>query len=315
MLEILRFMSQTLTGISVAMDILSSTIAAIRTGSPSSGLFVRHAPWGRRYPVVPGAGFHVVLEGSCWLLPPDGIPVALAAGDVVFMPRGADHGLADRAGTPLTETAHPGEPRVIDGPGARSTLLCGAYDIGRAHVHPLLAELPEFVRLPAQAGGLTPLRSVVDLLLAEVTGQSLGSDAAVPALLDTMLLFLLRAWLDEPRDRESGWAAALSDPAVAAALRAVHDDPARAWSLSELAARAAVSRATLARRFDATIGEPPLSYLARWRMLLAARLLRDTSDPLAVVARAVGYGSEFAFAKAFKRHHGTAPGAYRRQAA
>jgi transcriptional regulator GlxA family with amidase domain len=97
-------------------------------------------------------------------------------------------------------------------------------------------------------------------------------------------------------------------------LRAVHDDPAYAWSVSELAARATVSRATLSRRFAATIGEPPLSYLARWRMLLAARLLRDTADPFAVVTRAVGYGSEFAFAKAFKRHHGTAPGAYRRQA-
>ena len=103
--------------------------------------------------------------------------------------------------------------------------------------------------------------------------------------------------------------------AAAAALRAVHDDPAHAWSVSELAARATVSRATLTRCFAATIGEPPLSYLARWRMLRAARLLRDTSDPLAAVARAVGYGSEFAFAKAFKRHHGTAPGAYRRQAA
>lgn len=296
------------------MDILSSTIAAIRTGSPSSGLFVRHAPWGRRYPVVPGAGFHVVLGGSCWLLPPEGPPVALAAGDVVFMPRGADHALADRADTPLTETAHPGEPRVVDGPGARSTLLCGAYELDRAHTHPLLAELPEFVHLPARAAGLTPLRSVVDLLVAEVAERPLGSDAAVPALLDTMLLFLLRAWLDEPRERASGWAAALSDPAVAAALRAVHDDPAHAWSVSELAAQAKVSRATLARRFAATIGEPPLSYLARWRMLLAARLLRDTADPLAAVARAVGYSSEFAFAKAFKRYHGTPPGACRSHA-
>lgn len=294
---------------------LSSTIAAIRTGSPSSGLFVRHAPWGRRYPVVPGAGFHVVLDGSCWLLPPDGSPIALAAGDVVFMPRGADHALADRVDTPLTETAHPGEPRVIDGPGARSTLLCGAYELDRARPHPLLAELPEFVHLPARACGHAPLRSVVELLVAEVSRQPLGSDAAVPALLDTMLLFLLRAWLDQPRVRESGWAAALSDPVVAAALRAMHDDPAHAWSVPELAARARVSRATLARRFAATIGEPPLSYLARWRMLLAARLLRDTADPLATVARTVGYGSEFAFAKAFKRYYGTAPGAYRRQAA
>jgi transcriptional regulator GlxA family with amidase domain len=129
---------------------------------------------------------------------------------------------------------------------------------------------------------------VVDLLVAEVTGQPLGSDAAVPALLDTMLLFLLRDWFGEPREHENGWAAALCDPAVAATLRAVHADPAHAWSVSELAARATVSRATLGRRFAAAIGESPLSYLARWRMLLAARLLRDTSDPLAAVARAVG---------------------------
>src|SRR5260370_16266290 len=108
--------------ITASMDVLSSTIAAIRTGSPSSGLFVRHAPWGRRYPIVPGAGFHVVLEGSCWLLPPDGPPIALAAGDVVFMPRGAGHALADRVDTPLTETARPGEPRVTAAPAPPTPL-------------------------------------------------------------------------------------------------------------------------------------------------------------------------------------------------
>ncbi|PXX67011.1 AraC-like DNA-binding protein [Nocardia tenerifensis] len=295
------------------MDVLSETIAAIRTGSPTSGMFVRHAPWGRSYPVVPGAGFHVVLQGSCWLVPPGSVPMALGVGDVVFMPRGADHDLVDSLDSPVTELAKPGEPRELPGPGVRTVLLCGAYELGRQRSHPLLDELPEFIHLPARPGRHPALRGAVDLLAAEIAEPHPGSDAAVPALLETMLLFILRAWLaEQSSDRSSGWAAAFADPAVAAALRAVHEEPARPWTVPDLSDVAGVSRATLARRFTATVGEPPLSYVTRWRMLTAARLLRDTDDPLGAVARRVGYTSEFAFAKAFKREYGVAPGQYRR---
>ncbi|MEU1963755.1 AraC family transcriptional regulator [Nocardia sp. NPDC019304] len=297
------------------MDILSEAIAAIRTGSPASGLFIRHAPWGRRYPVVPGAGFHVVLQGSCWVVPPDGEPMALGVGDVLFMPRGADHDLVDSLDTPVTETALPGEPREIVGPGVRTALLCGAYELGRGRTHPILDELPEFIHLPARPGRHPALRGAVDLLAAEIAEPRQGSDAAVPAILETLLLFILRAWFDEQADlRSSGWAGAFADPAVAAVLRAVHEKPARAWTVADLGDIAGVSRATLARRFLATVGEPPLAYVTRWRMLTAARLLRDTDSSLAAVARRVGYTSEFAFAKAFKREYGLAPGGYRRAA-
>ncbi|WP_280447849.1 AraC family transcriptional regulator [Nocardia cyriacigeorgica] len=295
------------------MDILSDTIAAIRTGSPSSGLFIRHAPWGRRYPVVPGAGFHVVLQGSCWLVPPRGEPIAMGAGDVLFLPRGADHDLLDSPTTPVTEIAHVGEPREIPGDGVRTALLCGAYELGRRRSHPLLDDLPEFIHLPARPSRDPALRGAVDLLAAEVAEPRAGSDAAIPAILDTLLLFVLRAWLDEQaRDRPGGWAGAFADPAVAAALRAIHDDPANAWTVPELSAIGGVSRATLARRFTATVGEPPLSYLTRWRLLTAARLLGDTDASLASIAAEVGYTSEFAFAKAFKREYGLPPGRYRR---
>ncbi|MGW4089861.1 AraC family transcriptional regulator [Nocardia sp. NPDC004750] len=297
------------------MDILSEAIAAIRTGSPTSGLFIRHAPWGRRYPVVPGAGFHVVLQGSCWVVPPDGEPIALGVGDVLFMPRGADHDLVDSLNTPVTETAQPGEPREIVGPGVRTALLCGAYELGRSRTHPILDELPEFIHLPARPGRHPALRGAVDLLAAEIAEPRPGSDAAVPAILETLLLFILRAWFDEQSDLcSSGWAGAFADPAVAAALRAVHEEPARAWTVADLGDIAGVSRATLARRFLATVGEPPLAYVTRWRMLTAARLLRDTDSSLGAVARRVGYASEFAFAKAFKREYGVAPGRYRRAA-
>ncbi|NNH73499.1 AraC family transcriptional regulator [Nocardia uniformis] len=297
------------------MDILSETIAAIRTGNPTSGMFIRHAPWGRSYPVVPGAGFHVVLQGSCWVLRGDGDPIPLGVGDVLFMPRGADHLLADSLDSAITETARPGEPREITGPGPRTALLCGAYELGRQRSHPLLDELPEFIHLPARPGRHPSLRAAVDLLVAEICEPRPGTDAAVPALLETMLLFILRAWFDErAEDRTGGWAGAFTDPAVAAALRAIHGEPAHPWTVPALSAVAGVSRATLARRFTTTVGEPPLSYLTRWRMLTAARLLRETDTPLAAVARKVGYQSEFAFAKAFKREYGLAPGQYRRAA-
>lgn len=295
------------------VDILSDAVTAIRTGSPTSGMFIRHAPWGRRYPVVPGAGFHVILQGSCWLLPPDGPPLAMGVGDVLFMPRGTDHALADSVDSPLTETALPGEPREVPGPGARSALLCGAYELGRQRTHPLLDGLGEFIHLPARLGRHPSLRGAVDLLAAEIAEPRPGSDAVVPALLDTLLLFILRAWFDESA-QPSGWAAALGDPAVASALGAIHGDPAQQWTVDALGEVAGVSRATLARRFGATVGEPPLSYLTRWRMLMAARRLRETEDSLSTVAREVGYSSEFAFAKAFKREYGTAPGQYHKGA-
>jgi AraC-like DNA-binding protein len=130
-----------------------------------------------------------------------------------------------------------------------------------------------------------------------------------------MLLYVLRAWLAErsAADEPAGWAAALRDPGVSRALADVHDDPARAWTVEDLAARGAMSRSTFAQRFTAMVGQPPLTYLTWWRMTVAGRLLRESDEPLVAVARQVGYGSEFAFAKAFKREFGVAPGRYRRE--
>ncbi len=314
------------------MDILSDTVTAIRTGYPTSGVFVRHAPWGRAYPRVPGTGLHVVLQGSCWVMPQAAAsaarrsasctaeplarePFAMGAGDVLLMPRGVDHNLADRPDSPITERAHPGEPRTLPGPGVRTVLLCGAYELGRQQHHPMLCELPEFVHLPAHPGRHPALRAAVGLLADELIEPKQGSAAAVPAILEMLLLFALRAWFEERAADvpAAGWAGAFLDPAVAAALYVVHRDPAHPWTVPELSEIAGVSRATLARRFTATVGEAPLTYVTRWRMLTAARLLRDTDISLAAIARRVGYASEFAFAKAFKREYGSAPGQYRRK--
>lgn len=139
------------------------------------------------------------------------------------------------------------------------------------------------------------------------------ADAAVPALLDTLLLYILRIWFAEQADvaghGASGWAAALGDPAVTAALHAMHWSPAAPWTVESLAAEAGLSRAPFVRRFAALVGRPPLAYLTWWRMTLAERLLRTSDAPLRTVAEQVGYGTEFAFSAAFKRIHGSPPAA------
>lgn len=293
------------------MDVLSDVLATIRTGRPVSGMFQRHAPWGRRYPRIESAGFHIVLQGGCVLLREGAEPIPLGVGDVAFMPRGCEHTLADHPGTPLTETARPGEPRHIPGPGLSTTLLCGSYELAADRTHPLLAELPEVVHIPARLGTQPALRGTVDLLAAELADERPGADAAVPPLLDLLLLYILRARLSTATD--SGWAAAFADPAIAAALRRIHEEPSRQWTVAALGSAAGLSRAAFAKRFTTTVGEPPLAYLTRWRMITAARLLRAGDAPLSTVARLAGYGSEFAFGKAFKREYGTAPGHYRRE--
>jgi AraC-like DNA-binding protein len=186
--------------------------------------------------------------------------------------------------------------------------LCGAYEIAAARTHPLVHELPELIHLaPADE-----LRAAVGLLTTELEQPGLGSDAAVPALLELLLLYLLRRWYAEQPTTPTGWAAALRDPVTTAALRAMHADPARAWTVASLAAEAGLSRAPFARRFSMLVGRPPLTYLTWWRMTVAARLLREEDVTVAAVARRVGYASEFAFATAFRRQHGSAPGRYRR---
>jgi len=305
------------------MDVLSDVIAIVRTGRPRSALVEWHAPWGQRFPSAPGsAGFQVVIQGSPWLIPPDGDPLPLSVGDVVFFPHGHGYAMADSPATPVIEPDC--DPQLeaglfatasSAGPGAATTLLCGGYRLDPERAHPLLRDLPDMVHLPARLGHHPELRAAVDLLGSEICNPRLGADTVVSSLLDTLLLYILRAWLDtEPEHCQTGgWAMALADPAISAALNAIHRDPAHPWTVQELGGEAGLSRAAFSRRFASLIGQPPLTYVTWWRLARAARLLRESEDSLSEISARVGYTSEFAFANAFKREYGTPPGRYRRQ--
>ncbi|MCX5227678.1 AraC family transcriptional regulator [Streptomyces sp. NBC_00233] len=324
------------------MDVVSDAISAVRIGRPSSQRVRVAGSWCTRLAPYDGAGFHVVLEGHCWLLPDGGDPVELGPGDAVLLPHGTGHVIADGpAGAARLARAVPFE-RWRDGAGSRPRrpeppaapedgapveMLCGKYRLDRSHVHPLLAELPPLVHLPNRAdradgsggtGGPDPgLRSAIALLGHEVGERLPGSGVALPSLLDLLLVYMIRSWTAEnaaPGSRVGAagtWPAALGDPVTAAALRALHTDPAAPWTIELLAAEAGVSRPTLARRFTALVGRPPMAYLTWWRLTRAAALLRDTPDPLSAVARRVGYSTPYAFSHAFRREFGTTPGQYR----
>ncbi|MFE1453248.1 AraC family transcriptional regulator [Streptomyces olivaceoviridis] len=279
------------------MDALSDVVASLRSGRPFANREDREGAWHTPFAPFAGAGFHIVLSGSCRLLTDNGAPRTLNVGDVVLTPHGTEHALAD--------LGHADE----DGP---TSLLCGAYQLDRSQSHPLLATLPEVIHLRSQFGRHPALQSAVSLLGSELQHPQQGSVSALSTLLDLLLIYMLRAWLEDESDRGApGWSAALADPAVSAALSAMHEDPARAWTVEELGRKGNLSRAAFARRFTGLVGQSPLAYLTWWRLSVAARLLKDGTTSLDAIAHQVGYGSQYAFANAFKRAHGISPGRYR----
>jgi len=301
------------------VDLLSEAITAMRSGRPESFVSTASAPWGLRFGARDGVAFHIVLRGSCWLLPGNGeAPLALGAGDVVLRPHGTAHGLADDPETPLVDIVQQTDGQwavngELTGSGATTRILCGAYRLKRAREHPLLSGLPDLIYAPTDIGAHPELRAAVELLGRELERPGPGSDAILPSLLDTLLLYVMRACLtDEAKTASSGWAAALADPAISAALHAIHDLPAHPWTVEALGREAGLSRAAFAQRFMGTVGQPPLAYLTWWRMTLAGQALTQSAANMRTIARQCGYASEFTFVRAFTREYGTSPGRYRR---
>jgi AraC-like DNA-binding protein len=318
-------MSNRLTG-AVGMvtdvDLVGEAISAMRTGEPQAARALLTPPWGLRFTAAGGAGVQVILRGTAWLLPPNGgDPIHMAAGDVALVRREQPHGMADDPSTPLYDVTldehddaehWPRDGSAMDDRVPGTVLIGATYHLNGARPHPLLESLPDVIHLPARIGAAATVRTVVELLGAEMDIERPGVSAAVPALLDLLLLYTMRTWL-ESTTQPVGWARALQDPALSAALRAIQHRPDLPWTVASLAGEASLSRAAFARRFTALTGQPPLTYLTWVRMTLASRLLQTTDAPMQTIAGRVGYSSEYAFSKAFKRELGLAPAHYRRR--
>lgn len=307
-------------------DPLSDVLRLVRV---EGALFSRAEgapPWGVQTRGAPGGIFHVVLRGAGHARALDGertlARADFRAGDLLVFPHGHAHALTDAPATATTWIralpTHPGDdglPVVRAGEGAPDTeILCGTLRFGEEARGVLLPHLPPLLHAPGAAvGGLVD--GMVRQLAAEVRERAPGSELVVARLAEILFVQAVRAWVARPEGAGPGWVRALGDPALARALALLHGAPERAWSVDLLAKKAGLSRTVFFERFTATVGEPPAAYLLRWRMTVARRALSDPRARVEEVAAKVGYGSEAAFNRAFKRVVGVPPGAWRRAAA
>jgi AraC-like DNA-binding protein len=297
-----------------SMDAGSDVLTSYRTSSAFLGTAMLSRPWGIGVDPQRNSALHVILAGSCWLrLAGRDDPICLSSGDAVLVTSGIGHALSDPPDAAIVpiRNALAGAPSREPAPDA-TTLLCAKYQLDEAAPHRMMSAMPPLIHLTAQqVEGNEPLRLSLQLLRVEAQGRRDEADVIASRLLDSALVLLLRAWMDVQPAGSGNWFGALSDPAIARALRLIHEQPQDAWTVAALADRVLLSRATFARRFTRLVGEPPLAYVARWRMNLAAKALRETGRSIDEIARAVGYESGPAFSKAFSRVYGRSPGRYR----
>lgn len=301
------------------MDALTDILQSCRLQGTVFSQAWCQAPWAVRAEQLPHGVFHAVIEGGCYALPDlKGVaPIRLELGDVLFLPRGTAHVMCDapgRAPEPIGARTRRVEDRSvaelrIDGPGPRTGLICGSLRFEAGQGHPLLEVLPPVLRVEAGAG----LGPIVTLIRRELEAAEAGAETVIARLTDVLLVSALRAWLAQVPLGEAGWMSGLTDPGVARALGLMHRRPAEDWTVDALARRVGMSRSAFAARFVERVGESPGQYLLRWRMHLARQALRREPITLAEVAGRVGYSSEFAFSKAFKRVTGQSPDAWRRE--
>jgi AraC-like DNA-binding protein len=281
------------------------------------------APWGLDLPGRAGASFHAITAGTAWLRVAGSDPLQLMPGDMLLLPRGTPHRLSSEPTGRCVPFDTSIKQRLMtpDGDlslgesGAATTFVCAAFDYDLDVAEPLMSLLPPVIHVPADPVAARDIAAIVELLAIEVGARRPGSRAAVARLIDMLLIAAIRHWLDrEAADDRPSWLRALRDPALARVLAILHERPAEPWTVESLAQQIHVSRATLARRFAEVVGEPPLTYLARWRMQIAAQRLKYSNDTVETIARDVGYTSQYAFNRAFARHRGEPPGRYRRTA-
>ena len=301
----------------------SDLIRGVRAHGSLFGSSTLSPPWALRF--VDGAPLTLctVVTGAGWIVPEHGRPEPLRARETIIVRGPATFSFVDEIGTPaepvecgeFCATPEQGGTRhrlgwADPGDGGPTTLIVGAYPVRGEISRRLLDALPVLLR--ADDGGTAD--AVLDHLAAEVAADTPGQQVVLDRLLDWMLVCTLREWFDRPGGEPPAWWAAQRDPVVGDALRLLHAEPSAPWTVATLAVRTGVSRSTLAKRFADLMGEPPLTYLTRWRMTLAADLLADRSGTVADVARTVGYSDAFGFSAAFKRVRGVNPSEFRRTA-
>jgi AraC-like DNA-binding protein len=310
------------------MDVLDDLLAGTRARDGVFNLTILDPPWAIEICDEAPLALATLVRGSGWVTR-DGIePVRMDQGDVAIFTGSSPYVVGDTVETAPQLRIHPGgvcEPLPgapvdysarlgVRTYGSRASgkvmVASGTYQLAGDVSRRLVTALPPVLVVPAAeiAGPVT------DMVIGEIQRDAPGQQSVLDRWLDLALITTLRAWFARPESHAPGWYQAQTDPVAGTALRLLHENPAYPWNVTELADRVGVSRASLARRFTALVGEAPMSYLTGWRITLAADQLRATKDTVETIARRVGYANAFALSVAFKRVRGTTPTAHRRAA-
>lgn len=301
------------------MDVLTDVLNTLELKGWLSSRRELTPPW--RYDFAPSKDsiFHVLSFGGGYL-EVDGKAVRVEDGDVVLFPTGHPHSLYDDPMSPLTRLVHldynPQRGYEVvnrEGNGPKPLLLCGAFHFEYPNDFPLLHRLPELIHIRGAQGKLEQgFAEIVNIIARESASPQPGADVMLRRLTELLFIQVIRLWIDQQAKASVGWVGALRDQPISAALGLIHQSPERRWTVNELAEAAALSRSAFSARFTELVGEPPMTYLTRWRMLRATRLLKNEVST-GTVADRLGYDSEAAFRKAFKREIGIPPAQYRKR--
>ncbi|MBL8278510.1 MAG: AraC family transcriptional regulator [Pelomonas sp.] len=314
------------------MDALSHTLRVVRLVGAIflQGRFT--APWCYQSPhadvaaplLEPSAErvviFHLITQGECHVTLDGAAPVPLTAGDVIVFPHGDAHRMAsDPALAPATgarlDRLLARRPRLLSygGGGAQTQLMCGYLACDTRLARLLLDGLPPLVHVHVRGSSAGAwLEGSIRYALDEARSPRPGGEGVLSKLAEVLFIEVLRLYMNQQPPGRTGWLAAVRDRVVGAALQALHEQPARSWTVEDLAREAGTSRTVLAERFQQLVGSPPMQYLTHWRMVLAANLLAGSNAPLARIAEEVGYQTDTAFSRAFRREYGVPPAAWRR---
>ena len=305
-----------------ARDPLGEALHALRM----SGAFYCRSeftePWGLTLPPLPGyLWFHVVTSGRVAIDAGDDEPATLSTGDLALVTQGAGHRLGSDPAAPAPGILDLPREEVSDryevlhhgGGGALTRMMCGAVRFDHPAARSLVALLPEIIFHDATSSpDVSWMQGTLALIAAETKQPRPGGEAVITRLADVLVIQAIRSWIDTDPMAQTGWLGALRDDQVGRALSLIHAEPARDWTVAVLAREVAMSRSAFAARFTELVGEPVMQYVTRWRMRLAMNALRDEGATVAELADRLGYRSEAAFARAFKRVIGVAPGSVKR---
>ncbi|ATE64257.1 AraC family transcriptional regulator [Rhizorhabdus dicambivorans] len=295
------------------MDPMSDVLAGMHVRSFGYGRLEIGAPWGVSYERH-DASLGMILEGDCLLSIGDsGGLTPLSAGDCFLIVHGDAHALRDNAATPLIPFRQILKDRLkpYGGSGARTVLIGGWFNFDELSSHPLTKLLPPMIHISAAQAAALGLGETLTMMARETSGSAPGARSVVSRLAEVLFIQMVRAYVATEMNDRPGWLGALGDRAIGSALRLMHMRPAQAWTVKSLADEIGLSRSAFAHRFRALVGEAPMEYLTTWRMHKACRLLRGSDQRLGEIAHLVGYDSDAAFNRAFKRALGVSPGQYR----